>query len=296
MTSRLAVVLGQAVGAQVEELLGIDLGDGGGVGAAHVVGLDLQAGDGVGVGALGEEQVARLLEGVGLLRAGVDDDVALPHRARAALQHPAEGEVRGGVGRGVLLGGVEVDVLAAVGGVGAGDAGVGALAGQAGLHQHVPRARAEAERDPVEAPVAADRAALRAEDPAALRQVLTADVAQVGVVADHELGGDVEDAVEVLGRRRGTAPRPRPARPPRARCASLLVDERSALGLHGRSEIGCSSTTLRPTVTVVTSASTVEPTRPPAGRRRQATTARRHRRHARPRPARRPRGRGPRGR
>ena len=113
MTSRLAVGLGQPVGAQVEELLGVDLGDGGRVGAADVVGLDLEPGDGVGVGPLGQQQVARLLEGVGLLGAGVDDDVALPDGARAALEDAPEGQVGGRVGRGVLLGGVEVDVLAA---------------------------------------------------------------------------------------------------------------------------------------------------------------------------------------
>ena len=54
--------------ARNQRLLGIDLGDGGGVGAADVVGLDLEAGDGVRMGALGDQQVARLLEGVGLLR------------------------------------------------------------------------------------------------------------------------------------------------------------------------------------------------------------------------------------
>ena len=100
--------------AQVEELLGIDLGDRGRVRAAHVVGLDLEARDRVRVGALGDQQVARVLERVGLLRARVDDDVALPDGARAVLQDAAEREVRGRVRRRVLLGGVEVDVLPAV--------------------------------------------------------------------------------------------------------------------------------------------------------------------------------------
>ena len=42
----------QAVRAEVEELVGIDLGHGRGVSAPDVVGLDLQAGDRVGMGAL----------------------------------------------------------------------------------------------------------------------------------------------------------------------------------------------------------------------------------------------------
>src|SRR5579875_1517785 len=55
------------------------------------------------------------------------------------------------------------------------------------------------EREPVEARVTADDAALAAEHPAALRQRLPADVAQTGGVADDELGRDVEDAVQILG-------------------------------------------------------------------------------------------------
>ena len=96
----------------------------------------------------------------------------------------------------MLLGGIEVDVLAATGGVGAGDTGVGALADQPGLHAHVAARRAEAKGNPVQAPVPADGGALGAEDPAALGQVLTAHVAQPRVVAHDQLGDDVEDAVQ----------------------------------------------------------------------------------------------------
>ena len=127
ITSWRADASSKPAGAQIEELLGIHLGDRGRVRAAHVVRLDLQSGDRVRMRALGDQQVARLLEGVGLLGAGVDDDVALPDGAGAALQNAAEGEVGGRVLRRVLLRRVEVDVLAAVGGVCAGDAGVGAL-------------------------------------------------------------------------------------------------------------------------------------------------------------------------
>ena len=113
MIRRLACGSGRPAGAQVVELLGVDLGDRGGVRAANVVGLDLQARDRVGVGLVGEQQVAALLEGVGLLGAGVDADHPAPDRGRAVGQDAAEGEVGDGVRGGVLLGGVEVEVLAA---------------------------------------------------------------------------------------------------------------------------------------------------------------------------------------
>ena len=64
--------------------------------------------------------------------------------------------------------------------------------GELGLHPHLAARRAEAERDPVEARVAADLGALGGEDPALLGELLLADVAQVGAVADDEL----DDAVE----------------------------------------------------------------------------------------------------
>ena len=50
---------------QVEELLLVDAADGRGVSAAHVIGLDLEAGDRVRVRAVGQQQVAALLKGVG---------------------------------------------------------------------------------------------------------------------------------------------------------------------------------------------------------------------------------------
>ena len=93
ITSRCRDGLAQPARAQVEELLGVDLGDRRGVRAAHVVGEDLQARDRVGVRALGEQQVAALLEGVGLLGARVDLDHPAPDRGRAVGQDAAEGEV-----------------------------------------------------------------------------------------------------------------------------------------------------------------------------------------------------------
>ena len=99
----------------------------------------------------------------------------------------------------MLLGGVEIDVLAAVGRVGPGDTGVRALATQAGLHADVPAGRAEPERHPVETTVAPHLGALGAEDPAALRQRLPADVAKPGVITDDQLDHGVEHALDVFG-------------------------------------------------------------------------------------------------
>src|SRR4051812_28894450 len=164
--------VGQAVGLQVEELLLVELGDRRGVRAAHIVGEDLQARDRIGVGLLGDEQVARLLEGVGLLRAGVDLDHPAPHGRRAGVEDPAEREVRRRVRRGVLLQRVEVEVLAAVGRVGAADGGVRAWTREVRLQEHLAVARAEAERRPVQVAVALDDRALRGEDPRLLGEIL----------------------------------------------------------------------------------------------------------------------------
>ena len=192
ITSRVDVRLVEPARAQVEELLLVDLRDRRGVRAADVVGEDLEARDRVGVRLLGEQQVAALLERVGLLRARVDLDHPAPDRARAVGEDAAEGEVRRRVRRAVLLRGVEVDVLARVRRVGAGDLRVGARAGEQRLHAHLAARGAEAEHDPVERAVALDLGALGAEDPRALVELLGVDVAQVGVLADLELDDRVE--------------------------------------------------------------------------------------------------------
>ena len=102
----------EAARHEEEEQLRVDPADRRGVRAAHVVGEDLEARDRVGVRVAGEQQVAVLLEGVRALRALVDLDDPAPDRARVAAQRALVGEVAGGVRRGVLLRGVEVEVLA----------------------------------------------------------------------------------------------------------------------------------------------------------------------------------------
>ena len=119
MISRCDADSGSPCALQVVELLLVELRDGGRVRAAHVVGLDLEARDRVGVRLLREQQVAALLERVGLLRARVHLDHAAPYGARAAAEHAAERKVGDRVRRRVLLERVEVDVLAAVRHVGA---------------------------------------------------------------------------------------------------------------------------------------------------------------------------------
>jgi hypothetical protein len=153
------------------------------VGAADVVGEDLEPGDRVGVRLLGEQQVAALLERVGLLRALVDLDHPAPDRGGAAVEDPAEREVARRADRRVLLQRVEVDVLAALRGVRAGDRRVGARAGELRLEEDLAVLAAEAERHPVEVAVALDDRALGAEHPRLLVDVLAADVAQPRVLA-----------------------------------------------------------------------------------------------------------------
>src|SRR3712207_629160 len=107
------------------------------------------------MGLLRQQEVAALLEGVGLLRSRVDADHAAPDGGRRVAEDAAEGEVRDGVGGGVFLRRVVVEVLLTPAGIGPGDTALGALAGEIGLHPHLAPRRAEAERGPVENGVAA---------------------------------------------------------------------------------------------------------------------------------------------
>ena len=191
----------EPTGGEVEELVAVDLRDRRGVGAADVVGLDLEAGDGIGVGVGGEEQVAALLEGVGLLRAGVDPDHAAPDGGRPGGEDAAEGEVGVGVRRRVLLGRVEVEVLSRPARVAAGDAGLRPGAREVGLHPHLAAARAEAERGPIEPAVTLDLRPLAGEDPGPLGDVLRADVAQGGRLADVQLDDRVEQRIGLVAGR-----------------------------------------------------------------------------------------------
>ena len=82
------LVLGDAAGHEVEQLLVVEPAGGRGVaGADDLAGLDLEVRHRVGAGAVGEDEVAVELVGVGALGRGADEDVADPDGMRGvALQ------------------------------------------------------------------------------------------------------------------------------------------------------------------------------------------------------------------
>ena len=155
---RSASARGEAARHQVEELLAVDPAERRAVGAADVVGEDLEPGDRVGVRLLGEQQVAVLLVGVRLLRVLLDADHPAPDGVRVLAQRALEGEVGLGRGRDVLLEGVVVEVLRAVGEVGAGDARGGAGAAEVVLDPDLARSSSRSRRRPSRARRRARRA------------------------------------------------------------------------------------------------------------------------------------------
>ena len=161
---------------QVEELVAVDAPERRTVRAANVVRHDLEARDRVGVRVRREQQVAVLLVGVRLLRLGLDPDHPAPHRARGLAKRALEREVRLGRRSDVLLEGVVVEVLVAVGEVGTGDARGRAGPVQVVLDPDLPLLRAEAAGDPVELGVALDARVMRGEVPRLAREVLDRDV------------------------------------------------------------------------------------------------------------------------
>ena len=189
------VGLRQAARHRVEELFPVDLADRRAVGAADVVRLDLEAGDRVRVGRRREEEVPVLLVGVRLLGLGLDADHPAPDRGRLVAQRALEREVGRRVRRDVLLERVEVEVLVAVGEVGARDTRGRALPGEVVLDPDLALLRAEAAGDPVELGVAADARAVRREVPCLPGEILERDVLDLRVLADEEL----DDGVRVAG-------------------------------------------------------------------------------------------------
>ena len=181
--------------AQVVKLLGVDLGDRRGVGAADVVGLDLQAGDRVGVGRLGEEQVAALLEGVGLLGAR-----GRRGSSRARPRSPIPRGRRGRRGRRSCSG------PRAPGWCRSRGAGsrrrrrrrspVRWSPGPASRVSIRTLPRAEPKPSATQSRCASRSTSARwvREHPAALAEALGGDVAEVGAGADAELGDRVEEA------------------------------------------------------------------------------------------------------
>ena len=85
------------------------------MGALHVVGEDLELRLGVHPRGVAQQQVAVGLLGVGLLRLGLDEHLAVEHRARAAVQNALVDLPAPAVGLVVVDGGVVVDHLLAAG-------------------------------------------------------------------------------------------------------------------------------------------------------------------------------------
>ena len=117
---------GDAAGAQVEELGGVDLAGRRAVRALHVVGFDLEAGQGIRFGVRREQEVAVRLVGVGALGVRGDLDEAREDRARLAEQGVLEEQVGLRVAGGVDLQRALVELLFARGDRDAVEADVGA--------------------------------------------------------------------------------------------------------------------------------------------------------------------------
>src|SRR5579875_1330155 len=109
----------------------------------------------------------------------LDPDHPPPDRRRLVAEGALEGEVALAVGCDVLLEGVVVEMLRAVGEVGARDAGGTAAARQVVLDPGLALLRAEAAGDPVELGVALDASVVGGEVPRLAREVLQRDVLQL---------------------------------------------------------------------------------------------------------------------
>ncbi len=133
------LILGDAAGAQVEQLLVVETAGGTGVsGADDLAGLDLQVRHRVGAGAVGQHQVAVDLEGVGAGGLGPDQHIAHPDGVRVGLLGvripPLQRTLVQHVGLAVRLGVVDqepgLEELPGVGEVGAQQLGVPARGGR----------------------------------------------------------------------------------------------------------------------------------------------------------------------
>ena len=207
-------MLGDAARLQVEQLLVVEPAGGGGVpGADDLAGLDLEVRHRVGAGAVGEDQVAVELVGVGALGRGADEDVADPDRVRAvALQGALVRDVGDAVRRLVVDEQAVLLVLAGVGEVDAEGLDGPARAGVADVGVDPDDLAAEGHDDVLEARVAADQGVVLGRGGRRRRPTPARDDGEVGAVADEDL-----DVAGVLRRCRcgrgrrwpGCAARPR---------------------------------------------------------------------------------------
>ena len=194
-----ASAYGQAAGAQVEDRLVVELADRRAVRALHVVGEDLELRLGVDRRAVGQEQRAVRLLGVGLLRVLPDDDLAVEHRARRAAQDALVDLVAAAVRLRVVDRRVVVDQPVAVGEIEAVERAVAAFTVEEGGRVVADELAAERERVRREAR-AARGVHVQAGDVERLeRLLLDLVVIDAGVLADEHLG----DGVGEVGLARG---------------------------------------------------------------------------------------------
>ena len=102
---------------EVEQFTIIDLRRCRTVGATHVIGFDLEAGHAIRLGLVTQDDVADLLIGIGLVRAGFDADDPAEDRAAFAGQGILVKQIARRAGLGMVLKGALIDHLLAAGNV-----------------------------------------------------------------------------------------------------------------------------------------------------------------------------------
>src|SRR5690606_35918411 len=150
---------------EVEDVLRLDLRHGRAVRAADVIGGDLQVRDRIRAGRAVEDQVAVLLERVGLLRTFLDLDQAGVDGPRAFLQRTLELEVAGRIRRLVDLPRVVVEELVLVTEVDAEHLGQAVLATEVRTDRVLGELRAQRDLQRLQLRVLAEDGALRHEVP-----------------------------------------------------------------------------------------------------------------------------------
>src|SRR5207248_5050098 len=174
-------------------------------GADDLAGLDLQVGHRVGASAVGEQQVAVELIGVGAIRVGADDDVADPDRVRLfALQRALVGDATLAGRRVVIDKQAVLQVLAVIGEEKSEQFGV--TAGPGEVHERVDadEVAAKCDDDVLERGVPADASDVMCEMDRVIVPVLQTDEGELRAVADRELDvGGADRRTDVIDDDRG---------------------------------------------------------------------------------------------
>ena len=175
-------------------------------GSGDLTGLDLEVGDAVGTGAVGEQQVAVELVGVGADRVGTDDDVADPHGVRLlTLQRALVGHSAAALRLVVVDQQPVFEVLTVVREEQAEQLRVATGAGETGDRVDPHQVAAQGDDHRLEPRVAADAGHLVLEVDGVVVPVLEADQRELGAVTEVDLDvggvGRRTDVVDDDGRR-----------------------------------------------------------------------------------------------